>query len=656
MLNLEGPAAPAPRSSVLARELAQRLTASAEGLTAASGDPDRQALEAARREIRLAGADLAQLGDASGTDGSHLVLAAITIDRRLSELDDALSATNDRSVLLALAHDLETIRRDWSRGEAITPAQLDRDLRLALAQLSLTADGQSTASAGWILAETPAGGADLDDVLVRLGEAGVDSETLALLADDLERLELMRAWPGFVREAGVRSRLIAEAAQVLSRLPAWLTAEAQARLAGDFAGAVRSASPEARDLALELIAEEGRMVALLTEMGEGRQGDRLRSRLAQAIAERTASDADALAATRLAVRTLETSEALSNLQRDEALLRQIRPAWRRLVPLVRDAMVSARDAAVNLAVDPSGVTNPGVLAAIGAQQRLRDDFRILEELSARFAPGEGPQNRANGAIADRLLAIGQDMNEEGAELEPSLRLIRDLSDQLALWAEIEALKEPAGRVVGARRDDLTLRLTNLEAQWLAGWGTPGGLGAGAGVAEDLRLVRDVMRAMADVSAFTDLAALESWPGFEMDPQVRRLVTRELTSQIDALAAETIRGPSEISRQRTSSGLVSLRGSFGPALLAGRLSRLAQEENLAPAGPVEELALGPPVAGSWMAQHRDALADVSWAGAELARQLVSDPGEAQDATKELHAYLRWRALRTLEAIEREESSK
>ncbi|MCA9274185.1 MAG: hypothetical protein KDA31_14200 [Phycisphaerales bacterium] len=657
ILNLDGPAAPAPGTSVLAAELIERFTRSADRLDpdAWQNDPDRRALESAKRELRLAGATLAERGNGAGTDGSHLVLAAMTIDRRLEEIDELLTGSNDRALLLALAHDLEELRLNWSRGGEITPAQLDRDLRYAFAQLALLGDRPRPDSAGWILPESLETPSDLDAILARLGEAGVDGETLALLEDDLDRLELMREWPGFVREAQVRSRLIAEAADVLSHIPVWMSEGARNRLVQDFAGAVRSENPEARDAALELIAAQGRVIALLTEMGEGRQGDRLRSRFTAAIADRSTSDTDSLMATQLAVRTLDVSESLSNLQRDDAMLRQLRPTWRRLVPLVRDAMVNARDAAINLIVDPAGVTNPGVLSAIAAQQRLREDFAVIERFSVRFAPGDSPMDKANTAIADRLLAIGQDMNDNDALLEPSLRLMRDLDAELDLWEEIENLREPVSRVIGQRRDDLALRLSNLQNQWLAGWGTPGGLGAGEGVAEDLKVVRDVMLAMADVSAFTDLAALESWPGYEMDQQVRRLITRELTAQIDALAGETIRGPSEISRQRTAAGLVSLRGTFGAALLTGRLARLGESEGLAPTNPIGELGLGPPARDSWMAPHRDALADISWYAAELSRVLVGDPDESEQRTQEVHAHLRWRALRTLEAIERESSN-
>ena len=125
----------------------------------------------------------------------------MTIDRRLDEIDEQLAASNDRALLLAFAHDLEELRLDWSRGSAISPAQLDRDLRFALAQLAVTGDRPRPDSAGWILPEALETPSDLDAVIVRLGEAGVDGETLALLDDDLDRLELMRKWPGFVREA-----------------------------------------------------------------------------------------------------------------------------------------------------------------------------------------------------------------------------------------------------------------------------------------------------------------------------------------------------------------------------------------------------------------------------------------------------------------------
>lgn len=579
----------------------------------------------------------------------------MTIDRQLEAFDEAITAADDRALHLALAADLADVRLDWSRGGAITPDQLDRDLRYALAQLSLEAESLSPGSNGWISANHSAEPADLGSVIATLGEAGVDGETLALLEDDLDRLALMGDWPGFVREAEVRSRLIAGAADMLSRVPAWLSEEARARLLSDFASSVRAQDPIERDTALALLSAQGRIFELLTEMGEGRQGDRLRSRTALAVADRTASSPEALAATELAVRTLETSETLSNLPQDETMLRQIRPAWRVLVPDVREANVNARDAAVNLLVDPTGVTNPGVLSAVSAQRRLTDDFAILTRLSARFAPVETPAAKTNEAIADRLLAIGQDMDEDASLRETSLGLMRDLNAQLDLWDEIESLREPVDRVIGQRQSDLALRLESLRNQWLAGWGTPGGLGAGQDVAQDLRLVRDVMRAMADVSAFTDLAALESWPGFEMDERVRRLVTRELSAQIDALAAETIRGPSEMARQRTTNGLVALRGNYGPALLTGRLARLAQANGLAPASPIAELALGPPLRQSWMAEHRDALADVSWYAAEWSRSLVEDPDESSPATQELRAHLRWRALRTLEAIERESVS-
>jgi hypothetical protein len=650
-LNLDGPEAPDAGSSLIALEITQSMTNQAERLDpqAWHNDPDRQALEATKREIRLAAAALAQIGNNAGTNGSHLVLTAMTIDRRLEELDDILSQSDDRAMLLALAADLETLRNDWNRGERIAPDQLDRDLRFAFAQLSMHAQGRIN-SIGWAVLGSNLAESSLQDILVPLAESGVGDIDLAKLSELGDRLDQMNQWPGFARESTTRRSLIVQAAEAISNYPVWLPAATRKRLADDFAAAMDTKDPADRDAELMLLIAQGRVIDQLTEMGTGRQADRLRSRAANALAERSTDASGSLSATELAVETLDTSALLSDIQRDDSLLRQIRIAWRSLIPDVRNVNVNARDAAVNLLVDPTNITNPGELSAIAALRTLADDFAILRRFSDRFAPGTETEDKANTAIAERLLALGQDMDDE--ELRPlSLELFRELNDQLDLWEEIRSLRDSADRVIGDRRDDLTLRLQNLNNQWLAGWGTLGGRGAGQGVAEDLKITRDVLRTLADVNAFTDLATLNSWPGFEMSQASRRLVTSNLTGEVDGLVSELIRGPSEISRRRTFSTMTSLRGTHGPALLTGRLARLATQEGLTLAGPIAELGFGPPVRDSWMAVHRDAIADVCWYTAELSRQNANDPDESETRTQELRAHLKWRALRTLEAIER-----
>ncbi len=651
-LNLDGPEAPEPGTSLVALEISQSMTRQADRLDpqAWQNDPDKQALEAAQQELRLAIATLAEVGNNAGTDGSHLILAAMTLDRRLEELDDLLKQSRDRAMLLALAKDLETLRIDWGRGQSIDPDRLDRDLRFAFAQLAI--DSQSrVGTVGWaVLGSTPTE-SSLQDVLAPLAEAGVGDADLTKLSELGDRLELMTRWPGYARESATRRTLIVQAADAISETPVWLPAPTRKRLADDFAAAMDTENPASRDAELMLLIAQGRVIDQLTEMGTGRQADRLRSRAAGAIADRSVDAEGALSATELAVETLDISARLSDIQRDDTLLRQIRIAWRSLIPDVRNVNVNARDAAVNLLVDPTNISNPSELSAIAALRTLNDDFASLRRFSERFAPGTESKDKANTAIADRLLALGQDMDDES--LRPlSLELFRELNDQLDLWDEIRSLRDPADRVIGDRRDDLTLRLQNLNNQWLAGWGTPGGRGAGEGVAEDLRLTRDVLRTLADVNAFTDLATINSWPGFEMSPSSRRLVTSNITGEVDGLVSELIRGPSEISRRRTFSTLTSLRGTHGPALLAGRLARLASEEGLTLAGPIAELGFGPPVRESWMASHRDAIADVCWYTAELSRQNANDPDESETRTQELRAHLKWRALRTLEAIERD----
>jgi len=446
-LNLGGPEAPAAGTSLVALEIVQKMTREADRLDpqAWQNDPDRQALEAAKKELRLAAASLAQLGDNAGTDGSHLVLTAMTIDRRIEELDDLLSQSGDRAAFLSFASDLESLRIGWGRGEAIGPARLDRDLRFAFAQFALHARNPAH-SVGWAALGSLPTEVSLHDILSPLAESGVGDTDLAKLNRLGDRLDLMSTWPGYARESATRRTLIVRAAQAISDFPVWLSAQTRKRLADDFAAAMDTKDPANRDAELMLLIAQGRIIDQLTEMGTGRQADRLRSRASNAIAQRTVDAAGTLGATELAVKTLDTSALLSDIQRDDSLLRQIKIAWRALIPDVRNINVNARDAAVNLLVDPTNITNPGELTAIASLHTLADDFAILRRFSSRFAPGTESDDKANTAIAERLLALGQDMDDES--LRPlSLELYRTLNEHLDLWDEIRELRDAADRVI-----------------------------------------------------------------------------------------------------------------------------------------------------------------------------------------------------------------
>ena len=650
-LNLGGPEAPEPGSSLIAPALASRLERDAERFDpdAWKADPDRQALESAQRELRLLAAQLATEAAALGTDGSHLMLAAMTLDRRLDELDTTLQSLDDRVMLQSLAHDIAEVRVDWDRGERISPEQLDRDLRFVLAQAALLRFDSPPAGQGWFSPDPIAETQGLDDVVDSLRGVGLSPGTIESLVEMQSRLKLMQLWPGYARSADAEARAVRGAAETLVGLPGWVTPEARQRIMNDFSDSITSKNTDAQMTLLRLIATQGQLIGQLGEMGPGREATRLRSRAAKALAQETADAAVSLSAAQLASETLAITAKQKGLDRDDDVLRQLRPAWRTLVPKVRNTSVSARVAAVGLLVDPTDITDPGVLASIAAQRQLAGDFRILRRLSALLRPDPDHPNRAHDAIASRLLALGKDMKDPEL-FDSSLMLFRQLDHELDLWDEIDRLRGPAMRVVGNRRDALTLRLDKLRETWHSAWGTPGGRGSGELLAGDLEMMAGVLHTLVDVDAFTDLTALENWPGFEMSPRVRRTVTDGLSSAVDSLVADVVRGPSPIALERSTNGLIKLRGSYGPALVAGRLARLGPENGLTLAGPIAELALGPPTHGSWMANHRDAIADICWYSAELTAAHTDDPSEQRTATKQLRAHLLWRSLRTLEAIE------
>ncbi|MEL6797726.1 MAG: hypothetical protein AAFO89_13000, partial [Planctomycetota bacterium] len=69
-------------------------------------------------------------------------------------------------------------------------------------------------------------------------------------------------------------------------------------------------------------------------------------------------------------------------------------------------------------------------------------------------------------------------------------------------------------------------------------------------------------------------------------------------------------------------------------------------------PIEEVALGPPVDGAWMARHRGAIADVCRYAEELGRLAVAT-GRDDPELAQMRSLVNWRALRLLEAIELEQ---
>jgi hypothetical protein len=686
LLDLGGPPVPGAGQGLAALELAARLDGEADRLEA---EQPGEALAVLRRDgrvaLRRAASTLAELGEAHAAAGSPAVLWAMTIETRLAELDRLIAESRDGPLLAALAADWQQLELDWSRGRLPEPEALDESIGSALAQLALDRSalglGAVRVGAGWL----PSGEAiSADDLRARAGSlsaAGVEAEIVRSMEWHADRLERTWAWPTYARRASAEAGLMVDAADGLLSLPGWTTPACRARLTSDLAEGlgretaldavvdsvvdpvvdpvVDWGTPGRRGALLGLVIEHARLLNGLDRLDPGREADRLRVRACEAIAGRQHDD---LTAVRIAAEGVVLSVSRPDTGADERIVRVVRPAWRGLVPLVRQTTVTARDAAVNLLLDPAQATDPGTLAALAAQRRLFEDFAVLERLSVELESGlEMGSERGAGAgegsgvapsllgpFEDRVLALGQDVGQEPTRAQ-ALTMLRSMDAQLAHWRSIAADRATAVRVMGERGRELPERIGSLEEAWLRGWGVPGGNGPESPTLTELSSQAQVMALLSDAEALTRQDTINAWPGLELSPRARRSLAQGLTEAIDELLPDAMRAGNAVSVARTADRLVALRGAYAPALLVGRLSRLAQARGIELSSALEELALGPPTPGAWMVRHRAAIAEVCRYAEELGRVQVQSRGDDESLAR-LGNVTRWRALRTLEAIE------
>ncbi len=655
LLDLSGPEAPEAGAGLSALELSNRLDRAAERFAdrADTGEGIVALRASAKAAFRTAAAALADAGESRRDEGSAAVLWAMTIDARAEAIDELIDGTADAALLTALATDFEALDLAWSRGETGAASALDEQMGSAFAVLARSTLGQAPAGpglgVGWF-SGLPA--VTADEVRSRgstLAELGASESALSALESLAREIETLRAWPTYRSRAEAMARDAVAAVDAVGALPGWTPGPARSRLVADVGEALALPMGD-RAVALRAATQHARLLSALDDLEAGREADRLRARAADAIANRSTADRAALPASRLAADTIELSVSRGRVREDGHIVRELRPAWRRLVPLVRDATVNARDDAIDLLIDPTQVTDPGVLATIAAQRRLFEDFALLERLSARVEAGlEGPPALVP-LVRDRLRGLSQSAGDEG-ELDDSLAMLRAVEAQLSAFDRIALDAETAVRVMGERGRELPTRQRELREAWLRGWAVPGGTGPEAETLAELDQLSRLTALLADAEAFTRLDTLMTWPGFELSVRARRAIASGLTEGIDEMVPDAMRGGNAVARDRSEARLTTLRGEHAAALLAGRLARLGRDAGLSLADPMQELALGPPVDEAWMAPRRAAIADVCRYAEEFGRLAVT-AGRDDPELARIRSLVNWRALRLLESIERD----
>lgn len=651
VLDLSGPEAPEAGAGLAALEVTTRLERAAERLLedAERTEGTARLRNSAKAAYRSAAASLGSFGESLRDDGSAAILWTLTIDTRTDAIDTLIDASDDAPLLAALTSDFNELDLIWSRGETTAASAFDEQIASAFAVLAQSAAVSASTGAGWFSGDAPATAEDVRALASALADLGADDKALRSLDALADEIETLRAWPTYTRRGETMARDAVSAIDAVRTVPAWTPAPTRARLLQDISGALALPMDE-RQTALRLATQHARLLSALDGLDEGREADRLRARAADVIASRDTGDDRALPASTLAAETVALSVSRPSIREDDAIVRELRPAWRRLVPLVRDVTVTARDEAIDLVIDPSKVTDPGVLATVAVQRRLFEDFALLERLSGRVDRGlEGPPELVS-LVRDRLLGIAQSAADDD-QRDSALELLRAFDAQLLTFDRIARDAETAVRVMGERGNDLPSRQSELRDAWLRGWAVPAGSGPDEATLAELDLLARLTALLADAEAFTRLDTLLSWPGFEMSVRARRAVARGLTEGIDELLPDAMRGGNAVARGRSENRMTTLRGEHAAALLAGRLARLGRDAGIALGGPLEEIALGPPETDAWMMQHREAIADVCRYAEELGRLAVTTGGN-DPTLAQVRSLVNWRALRLLEQIERE----
>ncbi|MEM0984398.1 MAG: hypothetical protein AAGI17_10660 [Planctomycetota bacterium] len=650
-LDLSGPEAPEAGAGRAAIELSANLGRASDRLLETEGAQDGLTglRGRAKAAFRSAAASLADLGESKRDDGSAALLWAMTLGSRAAELDELIDAVDDPAILAAMITDFDALDLEWSRGELARAPGIDEQIGSALAAVALAAVAGDRPGTGWFCGNDAVTEDNVRARAATLAGLGAGDRAVAAIGIVADEVEVLRSWPTYAARGEAIARDLTEAVDALAALPSWTPEPAKNRLVSDVGGSLELPIARRR-LALRLAAQHARLLTSLDRLEDGREADRLRARASEMLATRETDDAAALPASMLAADAIALSVSRGSIRDDDHIVRELRPAWRRLVPLVRSATVTARDETLDLLVDPTRKTDPGVLATVAAQRRLFEDFALLERLSSRVGAGlDGPTELVS-LVRDRLLGIAQMSADEDAQ-DDALEMLRAIDSQLAMLDRIAADSETAVRVMGERGRDLSARQTDLRDVWLRGWAVPGGSGPDAESIADLQLVADLTALLADAEAFTRLDTLMTWPGFEMSVRARRAIAAGLTEGIDELVPDAMRGGNAVARDRSAGRLMTLRGENAAALVAGRLARLGRDAGLTLADPMEELALGPPTDDAWMLRHRGGIADVCRYAEELGRLAVTT-GRDDETRAEVRSLVNWRALRLLEAIEAE----
>jgi len=283
------------------------------------------------------------------------------------------------------------------------------------------------------------------------------------------------------------------------------------------------------------------------------------------------------------------------------------------------------------------VNAPRFIAAVAAHARRLDDLAAIVGASDAIIAAQGPPpppvpanadpaaREEYALLANRLLAFAKAAYDLGQKNDPTARdefdraltKVRSLADDAR---DFVLMPGEAGLRARGAEDSMGAVLVSLDADrasWLKGWGTPDKHPLVLG--GRLRRLHTLLVHVGDADEVAAILAEgaanpgNAWPGWEMSgPTLGSLsegLARAVTESLDAHAS----GASDAEAK-----LGMLVNRFAPALLAGRVSRLAGRSRALPFAA--ELSAGPAPSGVPMADRLSDLARVCREAHELSARM------------------------------------
>lgn len=604
--------------------------------------------------VRRLALNLAQRGvDAGGAGGVHLLMAR-TIASHLDEIDRGLGdGSIDEGLLALLVHDLDMTRRDVP----VEAEGVDRLVRDVFAQV-LQRLGPAEGAHGWVGEGGPIAPEEaLTDEWLGAAEAmGLSRGAIDVLGDLRVEVRAALGWAAFEGEASRMVRAIEGAPGVVDARFGWVplaTRDALVKRLND--AMVDLADRGVRADAIARLERMGRMAAafeVADRLGSGLYADQARGALAS-------------------VSLMEHDDRLANFERaaalaiegvpaEETVIRPLRPALRMAAEEAarsRELLVRALGAVLRR---DDAMSDPGVVASIGAHRRALEDVRAIGRVSAAISdagagtpePIVDPTRRV---LAGHLLELTRDEDRR----EDGMALLRAFDEQYGKYAHLDgedALREAARQAstgsltggvwadaTGFRLGELVAMIDRERGAWWEAWSREFGLGdepRGSAALDALgMLVGSIELLSVQMVPATRtnpgeavLSALEAWPGFELSRGAALAMCPAPGAFAEGARLAVAGRPGE-----AMDSIERVLEEHRAFELIGRLEVRAGELGLArtndASSVLSEIGTGGPGAGAWMAGEREALADVCRYAEEVAALEALGEDEAAERARE-----------------------